>query len=333
MSLRVLFIGGTGNISESCARLLHERGNRVAVLTRGRNPVPGEYEACRADRKDPASLRAALANQEFDVVLNFLGYDLEEVKLDYDVFKGRVGQYVFISSTTVYAKPPVRLPMTESGPFGNPWWEYARKKQACEEWLLAQWREKKFPVTIVRPSHTYSRRWVPNAISSGSYTFAVRLKESRPVFVHDEGESPWTLTSATDFAAGLAGLLACPAALGEAFHITSDEVLTWNAIYAEIASALGVSEPVIVKIPTDFICSTAPRFVGTLKGDKAHPGVFDNSKLKSFVPGFACRKTFRQGIRESVEWLEAHPDQQNCSAELEAVIDQVVAGWRRASAV
>jgi nucleoside-diphosphate-sugar epimerase len=325
--MKILFIGGTGNISTDCAALLQERGHEILVLSRGRNAVPAGYRAIQADRKDVAAMRAALQGVQPDVVLNFLGYDLPDVQVDYELFNGAVRQYVFISSTVVYAKPPRQLPATEAGPFGNPFWDYAQKKLACEQWLQQRWKDARFPLTIVRPSHTYSKRWIPNPVSSGSYTFAARLEQGKPVFVHDDGESPWTLTTSADFAVGLAGLLSNPEAIGEAFHITSDEVLTWNQIYAEIAAALGVKSPQIVKVPTDLICQVAPQMTGTLKGDKAHPAVFDNSKIKRFVPDFGCRTPFRVGVRESVSWLRAHPDQQNLRPELDEMIEKVLAAW------
>ena len=327
--MKVLFLGGTGNISADCAALLHSRGHEVFVLSRGRNPVPPGCRALKADRKEPAAMRAALQGVQPDVVLNFLGYDLQDVQLDYELFHGVVRQYMFISSTTVYAKPPRRLPLTEDAPLGNAWWDYAQKKLACEQWLLQRWQEAGFPVTIVRPSHTYSKGWIPNPVSSSSYTFAARLEQAKPVFVPDDGENPWTLTAASDFAVGLAGLLGKAEAIGEAFHITSDEVLTWNQIYAEIAVALSAPSPQIVRVPTDFICRIAPQLTGTLKGDKAHPGVFDNSKIKRLVPEFRCRKPFRVGIRESVAWLREHPEQQNRKPELDALIEQVIGAWQR----
>ena len=329
MSMKILFIGGTGNISTECAALLHGRGHEILVLSRGRSVVPAEYRAIQADRKDAAAMRAALKEVQPDVVLNFLGYDLPDVQTDYELFKGVVRQYVFISSTVVYAKPPHRLPLTEAAPVGNAWWDYAQKKLACEQWLQQCHQEAGFPVTIVRPSHTYSKGWIPNPVSSGSFTFAARLEQGNPVFIHDKGESLWTLTAAADFAVGLAGLVGKAEAIGEAFHITSDEALTWNQIYAEIAAALGVKAPQIVKVPTDFICRVAPQLTGTLKGDKAHPGVFDNSKIKRFVPEFHCRKPFRVGVRESVAWLRQHPEQQNLKPELDALIEHVLGAWQQ----
>jgi nucleoside-diphosphate-sugar epimerase len=326
--VRLLFLGGTGNISAECTRLLYERGHEIAVVSRGRSRVPSEYRLIKADRSDPRGLREALAGQSVDVVLDFIGYEVADVQQAHALFEGRIRQYVFISSATVYAKPPARLPITEEAPLGNAFWDYAQKKLRCEEWLLERWRAERFPVTIVRPSHTYSKRWIPNPLSSSSYTFAARLEQGRPIFVPDQGENPWTLTAASDFAAGLVGLIGNPAALGEAFHLTSDEVLTWNQIVAEIAAALGVSSPLVEKIPTDFICEQAPHLTGTLKGDKAHPGVFDNSRIKRFVPGFECRKPFRTGVRESVAWLRAHPEQQNLKPELDALCDRIIGAWR-----
>jgi nucleoside-diphosphate-sugar epimerase len=325
--MKILFLGGTGNISAECAALLHQRGHEILVLSRGRNTVPTGYRAIVADRKDAAAMRAALKGVEPEVVVNFLGYDLPDVQVDYDLFNGVVRQYVFISSTVIYAKPPHRLPLTEDAPVGNWSWDYAQKKLACEQWLRQCQQETGFPVTIVRPSHTYSKKWIPNPISSGSYTFAARLEQGKPVFIHDDGEGLWTLTAAADFAVGLAGLLGETEAIGEAFHITSDEVLTWNEIYAEIAAALGVQSPQIVKVPTDFICEVAPQMTGTLKGDKAHPGVFDNAKIKRFVPEFRCGKPFRVGVRESVDWLREHPDQQNRKPELDELIEKVIGAW------
>ncbi len=327
--MKILFIGGTGNISAECAELLHELGHEILVLSRGNRPVPAPYRAIRADRKEHLAVRTALRGLEPEIVVNFLGYELADVQSDFELFHGAARQYVFISSTTVYEKPPRRLPITEETPLGNPWWDYAQKKLACEQWLMQRHAESGFPVTIVRPSHTYSKRWIPNPVSSSSYTFAARLEQGRPVLVPDDGENRWTLTAASDFATGLAGLLGKAEALGEAFHITSDEVLTWNQIVAEIAAAVGAQAPKVIKVPTDFICRLAPQMTGTLKGDKANPGVFDNTKLKRFVPGFKCRKPFREGVRESVAWLRAHPEEKNLNTKWDEMIDRVVTGWEK----
>jgi nucleoside-diphosphate-sugar epimerase len=322
--MHILFVGGTGNISTDCAALLHARGHEISVVTRGRSTVPTGYRVVQADRKDPSALRKALREVSPDIVVNFLGYELAEVQADYDLFRHNVRQYVFISSATVYEKPPRQLPIAETSPLGNPFWEYAQKKLACEQWLLERWREDHFPLTIVRPSHTYSRRWIPNPVSSSSYSFAARLEEGKPIYVPDDGENPWTLTTSADFAVGLAGLLDNTRALGESFHITSDEVLTWNQIVAEIAAALGVRSPKVVKVPTDLICQVAPQMTGTLRGDKAHPGVFDNAKIKRFVPDFKSHTPFAVGVRRSVEWLRAHPEQQNLSPQVDKTCEAVV---------
>ena len=325
--MRILFIGGTGNISSECAEALYERGHEILVLSRGRGVVPAQYLALSADRKDAAAMRDALRGHKPEVVLNFLGYEVAEVQLDFELFKDYVSQYVFISSASVYSPRLDRSPITESATLGNPYWEYSQKKLACEQWLRARWDESGFPVTIVRPSHTYSKKWIPNPASSSSYTFAARLEQGKPVYVPDAGENPWTLTAASDFALGLAGLVGQPAARGESFHITSDEVLTWNEIVAEIASALCVKSPNVLKVPTDLICEVAPQLTGTLKGDKANPGIFDNSKIKRFVPEFKCRKPFAIGVRESVAWLRAHPEQQNLSPQVDAICDAVAKAW------
>ena len=329
--MRILFIGGTGNISTECAELLRQRGHELLVLSRGRSAVPANYRAVQADRRDAAAMRTALAGQQVDVVLNFLGYEVADVQTDFELFRDRVQQYVFISSATVYVKPPAQLPITETCPLGNPFWDYAQKKVACEEWLDAQHRENGFPLTIVRPSHTYSKHWIPNPVSSAGYAFAARLEQGKPVIVPNDGENPWTLTAASDFAVGLAGLLGRSDAIGEAFHLTSDEVLTWNQITEEIARAVGAT-PQIVKVPADFICSVVPEMAGNLKGDKIHPGVFDNSKIKRFVPEFRCNKPFRQGLQESLAWLRQHPTEA-ANPKVDQVCDAVLAAWtsRRSS--
>jgi nucleoside-diphosphate-sugar epimerase len=324
--MRLLFIGGTGNISADCADYLHRLGHEIFVVTRGRSTVPSGYTVCQADRKDPAQLRAATRSVKPDVVLNFLGYDIPDLEADYAAFRD-VAQYVFISSATVYAKPPPRLPITEDFPLGNAWWEYAQKKLACENWLLERHAQTGFPVTIVRPSHTYSRRWIPNPLSSSSYTFARRLEQGLPVFLMDGGQTPWTLTHTTDFSVAFAGLIGNPMAVSQAFHITSEEALSWKEIFGEIAHALGVSHPNIVDIPTEFLCQVEPSLSGPLKGDKSHPAVFDNSKLRTLVPGFSCRKTLKQGLAESVQWLRAHPDELNLKPELDALCDRVTQAW------
>lgn len=326
--MHVLFLGGTGNISSAVVELLAAYGHRVSILTRGRHAAPIGVRLLAADRHDATAMRQALGADWPDVVVNFIGYTPEEVALDHALFAGRVRQYIFISTAMVYAKPHHRLPLTEDGPRGNPFSPYAQKKQACEDWLLERWRGGNFPVTIVRPSHTYGPHWIPNPVRSSGYTPLARLEQNQPIFVHDDGQGLWTLTAASDFAIGLAGLVGRNDVLGETFHITSDEVLTWNQIYAEIVRAAGVQAPNILKIPTQFICQVCPQMTERLPADKAEPGVFDNAKIKHFVPEFSCRKNFRTGIAEAVAWFRANPARQIVDPETNAIFESVDAAWR-----
>lgn len=328
--MKLLFIGGTGNISTDCAALLHQRGHEIIIVTRGNVRVPPEYRSITADRKNLDAMQGALDGVNPDVVINFLGFGLPDIETDYALFAGKVRQYVFISTAMVYAKPHRQIPITENAPLGNEFSDYAKNKLACERWLL---EKRDLPVTIVRPSHTYSKCWIPNIVSSAGYWFAARLEQGKPIFVPNDGENPWTLTATTDFTVGLAGLVGNDKAVGETFHITSDEALPWNQIYAEIAAALGVPMPVIEKIPVDFICERFPDLIGPVRGDKAEPAIFDNSKIKKFVPDFICRKPFVAGIRESVAWLCAHPKDHNINPKNDALVDQIIAAWRKRKAV
>lgn len=324
--MRVLLLGGSGNLSADCAAALVRGGHEVAVVTRGRSPVPPGVRGIVADRADARALGDALRAAAPEVAIDFLAFapaDLEPVAA---ALGGRLRQYVFISSATVYAKPhPV--PLTEASPLGNAWSEYARRKEACEAWLAARGRE--LPFTIVRPSHTFSERWIPNVVASGGYAFARRLLDGRPVFVPGDGQSLWTLTTARDFAAGLAGLVGNEAALGEAFHITSDAALPWNQIIAEVARAVGAKAPVVERIPLDFICRVEPPLEAKLRGDKANTSVFDNTKVKRAVPGFECRDTVRDGLAAAAAWFDAHPAEKRPDPAVDAVWDRVVDAWRR----
>jgi nucleoside-diphosphate-sugar epimerase len=327
--MKILFIGGTGNISTDCAALLHEQGDEITVLTRGQSPVPSEYEALTADREDIASMQSALAGRFFDVAIDFIAYGVDALETDLEVLGGKINQFIFISTAMVYAKPHTQVPITEKAPIGNKYSEYAQRKQECEEWLSNHADE--LPSTIVRPSHTYSKRWVPNTVSSRGYTIAARLEAGKPLFVPDDGQNLWTLTATTDFALGLEGLIGNENTIGEAFHITSDEALTWNEIYAEVVSAVGVSNPEIIQIPVDFICDNFPDQINGLRGDKANPGVFDNTKLKNFVPGFECKKPFREGVSEAVSYLREHPEEKHINSDVDKTIDDIISAWRQAS--
>lgn len=324
--MRVLFLGGSGNLSTDCAERLARRGHEVAVVTRGKSPLPAGCRPIAADRHDAIALKRALAGERPDVVADFLAFRPDHLELVGELFGGRIRQYLFISSATVYAKPhPV--PLTEEAPLGNRWSEYARQKQACEEWLAA--RGTVLPYTIVRPSHTYSTRWFPNVVSSAGYTFAHRLRAGKPVFVPDDGESLWTLTTARDFARAFAGLAGNEAALGRTFHVTSEEALSWNRITAETARALGAGVPLVERIPVDFLCRAEPSLEAKLKGDKANTAVFDNSALRSVVPGFACRDRLADGLAASAAWYDARPDLKRPDPEVDALWDRVIETWRR----
>jgi nucleoside-diphosphate-sugar epimerase len=300
----ILFIGGTGNISEACVRRSLKLGHDVSIITRGKSDVPAGAEAIVADRYNYNDFKAAAGKKAFDVVVNFVGYDIPELEIDYKIFKGETEQYIFISSATVYKKPHTQIPITEEYELGNPWSEYAQKKQKCEEWLMEKNCDM-FPVTIVRPSHTFSERWVPNIISSATWTIPYRLLYNKPVFLHDGGKSLWTLTSSRDFAVGLCGLTGLKKSIGEAFHITSDEANTWKAIYDRYSIELGLEPPAYINIPTDFICRHFPEMTPSLKGDKAENAVFDNSKIKAFVPDFQCKDTMIEAIKRSMDWFKA----------------------------
>ena len=321
--MKILFIGGTGNISTDCAAALSEAGHAIGVFSRGNHPLPAGYADLRGDRHNSVDLASAAGAFKPDVVINFLGFVPDDVARDVEAFGSGISQYIFISSATVYAKPHRVLPISEAAPVGNPFSAYAQNKQACEEWLMTCRAETALPVTIVRPSHTYSPRWIPNPVSSAGFTFGARLRAGKPVFVHGDGESLWTLTATSDFAIGLAGLVGNSGAMGEIYHITSDEALSWNHIYAETAAALGVDAPTVIKVPLDKIAELDPDFAVQLKGDKAEPGVFDNTKIKRAVPGFTCCKSFREGIREAVAWFDADPTRQTVNPDADAVFDRI----------
>lgn len=322
--MKILLLGGTGNISSDCADLFLKRGNEVAMVTRGHNPVPEGFESIIGDRYDGAALKSALKGRSFDVVADFTTYNGEQAATAYDVFNGKCGQYIFVSTIVVYSKPPQKLPVTEDAPQGNEFSQYGRDKQAAEAFFMSKYSDKGFPLTIVRPAHTYSCRWIPNPVTSAGYTLAYRMEKGLPVFIHDDGQSLWTLTHTRDFALGFAGLAGKSAALGEAFQITSDQHLTWNQIMEEIRLALGVEQVDIRHIPTDDICRVEPIMEAKLKGDKANHGIFDCAKLKRLVPEFNCGISFREGIRESVAWFREKPERQVPDPKINAIFENVI---------
>jgi nucleoside-diphosphate-sugar epimerase len=325
--MKVLFIGGTGFISTAVSRMAVARGIELYILNRGQRGVnePGS-RSITADIHRPDEARAALHDQQFDVVVDWIAYTAEDIERDLALFRGRVKQFVFISSASAYQKPPAHYVITESTPLHNPQWEYSRNKIACEERLMRAYREEGFPATIVRPSLTYDPNF-PIAIGGwGCYTLADRLKKGRPIIVHGDGASLWVVTHAEDFGRGFLGLLGNGQAVGHAFHITSDEVLTWNQIYQTLAEALGV-EANIVHIASDFIARVAPHMAGGLLGDKAWSAVFDNSKIKTFVPGYQAVIPFRDGIRRTLAWFDADEKRRRVDEAVNQEMDQILAAY------
>jgi nucleoside-diphosphate-sugar epimerase len=299
----------------------------LIVLNRGQRDtgLPRAVRRIQADYSDSAGVRAALAGSSFDAVVNFIAYEPHQAEQDVGLFTGRTKQYVFISSATVYQKPPRHYIVTEQTPLGNPYWDYAQKKIAIEQILMAACRGHGFPVTIVRPSFTYGDEWIPTSMSV-DYTPIPRLRKGLPLVVHGDGTALWVMTHARDFAKGLIGLLGLDIAIGEAVHITSDEVLAWNQIYEAIAAAAGAA-PRLVHIPSEFIARVNPHIGSGLLGDKAHSTVFDNTKIKRLVPGFQCTIPFVQGMRESIEHLDAHREKQR--TERDQAIEEILAMWGR----
>jgi nucleoside-diphosphate-sugar epimerase len=327
--LKLLFLGGTGNLSLACAREAAGRGLDLTIATRGQRAVdlPPGIVAVQGDGKDPAFL-SSLADRGFDAVVDFVAFDAADVARDIAAFSGRVGQYVFISSASVYEKPPKHHVVTEETPVANPFWDYARGKIAAEAALRDAHRAHGFPMTIVRPSYTYGETWIPTT-SGSDYTVAWRMRRGLPVVVPGDGTSLFTLAHASDFARGLVGLLGQPAAIGEAVHLTSDEVLNWNQIHEEIARALDV-EPRLVHVPSDVIARIDARRGASLLGDKAWSTLFDNSKARRLVPGWKCRVPFAEGVRASIAWLEADPARQRIDAN--ETVERILAAWARAEA-
>ncbi|MBF5081266.1 SDR family oxidoreductase [Quadrisphaera sp. INWT6] len=327
-SLRVLFIGGTGIISSAASALAVERGHELHVLNRGTTslrPLPPEAVQHTADVRDPASAREALGDLEFDAVVDWLSFTPDHVRTATDLVRGRTGQYVFISSASAYQTPPERLPVTESTPLRNPHWQYSRDKIACEELLTSLYREEGFPMTVVRPSHTYDRTLVP---FDGGWSFVERMRRGQPVVVPGDGTSLWTLTHHTDFAGALLPLLAQPRALGEAFHITGDDAWTWDQIARALGRAAGVADPEIVHVPSDAINAVDPEWGAGLLGDKAHSMVFDNSKVKSLAPGWRAVVPFERGAEEIVAWHDEDAARRAVDEGWNATVDGLVERFR-----
>ncbi len=330
--MRVLFIGGTGIISTACTALAAQRGIDLTLATRGRHAaaLPAGVKTLTVDMDDDTGAAKALADATFDVVVDFIAFTPAQIERDLNLFRGRTGQYLFISSASAYQKPSGDYLITESTPLANPYWQYSRDKIACEERLMLAYREESFPITIVRPSLTYGETQITLAINSWakSYTAVDRMRKGKKMIVPGDGSSLWVITHNTDFAKGLAGLLGNPQAIGHAFHITTDEVMTWDQFYRIVGQAAGV-EPELIHIPTDFIGACLPDKLGGLKGDKAVSVVFDNSKIKRFVPGYCATVPFAEGIRHTMAWFDADPARRQIDTDANERWDKLIAAYEQ----
>ncbi len=322
--MKVLFIGGTGNISTSVSRLAVEQGIDLYLLTRGSRKVSiAGAKVLAADIFNHDEVRHLVKTHDWDVVVNWIAFTEEDVTRDITLFRGRTKQYIFISSASAYQKPVSYPIITESTPLANPYWEYSRNKIACENRLMRAYRDEGFPVTIVRPSHTYDTV-IPAAIGGWTeYTMIDRMKKKKPIIVHGDGTSLWVLTHAEDFAKGFNGLLGNRQAVGHAFHITSDEILTWNQIYDIIADAAGTAAEKIF-IPSETIGRFNEDYIGGLLGDKANSVIFDNAKIKTFVPGYTATIPFYKGIHRTLGWFEENESRKIINPETNKFMDMLV---------
>lgn len=326
--MKVLFIGGTGLISQAVSSLAVERGIELYLFNRGHRDefVPEGAKVIIGDIRNPVKAAEVLQDYEFDVVVDWIAFTPEHVQTDIELFTGKTKQYIFISSASAYQKPQRNYVITEETPLENPYWEYSRNKIACEQLLMEAYKSSGFPATIVRPSHTYGDTAIPAAFTSGQHPWSliVRIRRGLPIIIHGDGTSLWTMTHNSDFAKGFVGLLGHPEAIGEAIHITSDEVLNWNQIYAAIGQAAGM-EPNVVHISTDFITAFSPKGTADgLIGDHAVSSVFDNRKIKRLVPEFQATVPFSEGVKQSVAWFEAHPDQCTVDTEWSELLDTLI---------
>ena len=335
---KALFIGGTGTISAAIVRrLVGELGWQVWLLNRGNRPdaVPEGAHSIVADINDETDVLNKLGDMTFDCVCEFIGFTPDQVQRDYRLFKGRTRQYIYTSSASAYHKPAASYIITEGTTLANSHWEYSRNKIACEDFLMKVYREEGFPVTIVRPSHTYDERSVPLGVhgKKGSWQVIKRMLEGKPVIIQGDGTSLWTMTFNTDFAIGYTGLMGNRHAIGEAFQITGDETLTWNQIYATIADALGV-ELKAYHVASDFLAAVGDKygydFEGSLIGDKSVSVVFDNRKLKRAVPDMRTEVRFDQGVRIALDYVLSHPERQIPDPEFDAWCDRVIEAQERA---
>lgn len=331
--MKILFIGGTGNISTACSKLAIEKDWEVFHLNRGvskTDEIKG-VKTIVGDINKVDEVKKIMNGLSFDVVANFIAFTQADVEHDFELFHNKTKQYIFVSSASAYQKPLTFPVVTESTPLKNPYWEYSRNKIAAEEKLNQLYRENDFPITIIRPSLTY-QYVIPVAIGSWTdYTIADRIRKGKPIVAHGDGTSLWTITHAEDFAKGFVGLLGHQQAIGHAFHITSDEILTWNQVYEAVADAINCKAN-IVHIASDYICDFADKngfnsMLGGLTGDKAASVIFDNSKIKLFVPGFQATIPFKQGIKRTIEWFEAEPSRMKIVKENNDFLDALVKAY------
>ena len=327
--LKVLIIGGTGNISSSVSRLAVEKGCSLTILNRGNREKIEGAEHLTADVTDEKSIRKAIAGRSWDVVADFIAFNADDAARDISVFSGRTGQFMFISSASCYAKPVTSYPITESVPLNNPYSDYAKNKIAAERTFMRAFEEDGFPVTIVRPSHTYATRFPFPVGNGGEYTIVDRIRRGLPIISPGDGTSLWTVTHSDDFAKGFTGLFALTKAIGNAYHITSDEVLTWDMIFQEVGKAVGM-EPEIIHAPSDVIAKEDPSAVAGLIGDKQWSLIFDNSKIKNAVPGYVATIPFSIGIRRTIYWFEEKSERMIINPATNAVIDGVIKRMERA---
>lgn len=321
--MKVLFIGGTGNISTSVSKLCVERGVELYLLNRGTKGVNIlGTKLIKGDIND-GKLQSSLQKQNWDAVVNWIAFTEKDIERDINLFRNKTRQYIFISSASAYQKPPSHPVITESTPLYNPYWDYSQDKIACEEKLNIAYRKENFPITIVRPSLTYDTV-IPAAIGGWTeYTIIDRIKKGQKIIVHGDGSSLWTVTHAEDFAKGLVGLIGHQQAIGHAFHITSDEILTWDQIYQAIANAAG-AEVNVIHISSDFICQQEPSLLGSLIGDKSASVIFDNTKIKTFVPEFKAIIPFSLGIKRTIAWFEADPKRKIIKKETNDMMDRII---------
>jgi nucleoside-diphosphate-sugar epimerase len=315
-----------GIISSAVSELAVKRGIDLYHFNRGKSHRKIEgVKSIIGNIRDVAQTKETLKNFHFDVVVNWIGFVPDHVKADIEIFSGIADQYIFISSASAYEKPVSKLPITEETPLINPFWQYSRDKAECEQVLLEAYKNKGFPVTIVRPSHTYDNTLIP---TDWGYTILDRMLKGRKVIIPGDGTSLWVLTHNTDFAPGFLGLFGKKEALGEAYHITSDELLNWNQIYKMLADELGV-ELKAVHIPSDFIARFNPEHGAGLLGDKSHSVIFDNSKIKKLVPGFNCKIPFSEGVKEIVAWYRNNPEWQIVNDEINKSVDSIISAFEK----